>query len=263
MYHNTGTNATAGGEFTDGDEGSGIPRSILGSAWLNMMQREGLNLLAAGGIAPNPAVFNQWTLAIQALIAPAVPQTGRLAFTLSDTAEPGWIIANDGTIGDAASGASTRANADCQALFTLLWTKYSNAICPVSGGRGANAAADWAAHKKIQTGFLAGRILGATGAGLFLTARSLGDIAGTETVLLTGRQSGIQNHNHYIGSRDSTADNSAAGSPNNAEFPRDWNYAPGDGYGPNVQASYSGDVNAEDAHPNMQPTFFSTLMIKL
>jgi hypothetical protein len=62
---------------------------------------------------------------------------------------PGWVRANNLTIGSATSGATERANADCQALFQHLWTTDANLA--VSGGRGANAAADWGANKTITT----------------------------------------------------------------------------------------------------------------
>lgn len=63
----------------------------------------------------------------------------------------GWVISNGTTIGDASSGATQRANADTQFAFTYLWNNFSNTQCPVSGGRGANAAADFTAHKTIGT----------------------------------------------------------------------------------------------------------------
>lgn len=59
----------------------------------------------------------------------------------------GWVRANGRTIGNASSGATERANADCEALFLHLWTQ--DATLTVSGGRGANAASDWAASKQI------------------------------------------------------------------------------------------------------------------
>lgn len=61
----------------------------------------------------------------------------------------GWVRANARTIGSAVSGATERANADTSALFAYLWTNFSNTICPVSTGRGASAAADFAANKTI------------------------------------------------------------------------------------------------------------------
>lgn len=61
----------------------------------------------------------------------------------------GWVRQNALTIGSATSGASERANADCNALFLYLWNNYPNTKCPVVGGRGGSAAADWAANKQI------------------------------------------------------------------------------------------------------------------
>ncbi len=71
---------------------------------------------------------------------------------------PGWILWIDSTIGSATSGADY-ANADAQNLFTKLWTNCANAQCPVSGGRGASAAADWAANKTLSLPIVDGRTL--------------------------------------------------------------------------------------------------------
>lgn len=59
-----------------------------------------------------------------------------------------WKILDGRTIGDASSGADW-ANADAEALFLFLYAHVSDTYCPVSGGRGASAAADWAAHKTL------------------------------------------------------------------------------------------------------------------
>lgn len=60
----------------------------------------------------------------------------------------GWVRLNARTIGPAASGATERANADCEQLFLHFWNNFSDSFCPVSTGRGANAAADWSAGTK-------------------------------------------------------------------------------------------------------------------
>lgn len=69
-----------------------------------------------------------------------VPMTGVLA---------GFVRMNGNTIGNSGSGATERANADTEALFTWYWDKLSDTIAPVSGGRGATASADFAANKTI------------------------------------------------------------------------------------------------------------------
>lgn len=76
-------------------------------------------------------------------------QTGDVMWQDNQGARSAWVRDNGLTIGNVGSGATERANADCQNLFTFLWNTYSDTICPVVGGRGANAAADWAALKKI------------------------------------------------------------------------------------------------------------------
>lgn len=72
----------------------------------------------------------------------------------------GWVKANGTTIGSASSGATQLASASAEFLFSWLWTNCANTQCPVSGGRGANAAADWSANKTIT-------VLDLRGTGIF------------------------------------------------------------------------------------------------
>ncbi|NGX98958.1 MAG: hypothetical protein G4V63_28270, partial [Candidatus Afipia apatlaquensis] len=76
-------------------------------------------------------------------------QTGDVMWLDVQGPRTGWVRDNGRTVGSAVSGATERANADVAALFSFLWTNYSNTICPVSGGRGASAVADFAANKTI------------------------------------------------------------------------------------------------------------------
>lgn len=69
----------------------------------------------------------------------------------------GFVRANGLTIGSAVSGATERANADCQNLFTYLWT--TDPTLAVSGGRGASAATDWTANKTITLPDMRGRVI--------------------------------------------------------------------------------------------------------
>lgn len=75
--------------------------------------------------------------------------TGDVKWRLEESTISGWVRVNGRTIGNASSGASERANADCQALFIYVWSTFADAICPVLGGRGANALADFTASKQI------------------------------------------------------------------------------------------------------------------
>lgn len=86
-------------------------------------------------------------------------QTGFTMWTLSTGTLSGWVTMNDGTIGSAGSGATLRANADTQGLFTWLFDNVSDAYATVAGSR-TTAAADFAANKTIvvptMQGYLAG-----------------------------------------------------------------------------------------------------------
>jgi hypothetical protein len=115
--------------------------------------------------------------------------TGDAKVTLKTTADSGWVMMNDSTIGSATSGAAARANADCQALFTLLFNNVVDADSPLftSGGAGTTratlgtAAAAWAANCRVTLTRQLGRSLAIAGSGASLTARALGHFDGNET----------------------------------------------------------------------------------
>ena len=171
--------------------------------------------------------------------------TGDVKATLKSVADAGWVMMNDGTIGDASSGATTRANADTAALFALLWTNVANANCPVSGGRGASAAADFAAHKTIALPKMLGRALAGAGAGSGLTSRALGATVGEETHTLTTGE--MPSHQHGLGLKRAAATGTVGGSFYLTDSGDDLSDAAGSG----------------GAHNNVQPTSFLNFMIKL
>lgn len=84
-------------------------------------------------------------------------QTGDTKWRNTTGAVTGWVRMNGRTIGSAASGATERANADTADLYSFLWFGFTDSICPVSGGRGASAAADFAANKPLQLLDMRGR----------------------------------------------------------------------------------------------------------
>jgi len=86
-----------------------------------------------------------------------IAATGDIKSNYTVSTLTGWVRMNGRYIGSASSGADERANADTQALFVFLWNNDAN--LGVAGGRGASAAADWAANKAIQTPDLRGRVL--------------------------------------------------------------------------------------------------------
>jgi hypothetical protein len=78
-----------------------------------------------------------------------VASTGDVKFRLTTETLTGWVKLNAQTIGSATSGATGRANSDTQNLFIYTWTNCPDAHCPVLGGRGATALADFNANKQI------------------------------------------------------------------------------------------------------------------
>lgn len=106
------------------------------------------------------------------LAALATVPTGAVGGFRRKTAPAGWIAEIGGTIGSAASGATTRANADTLNLYTLLWTEFSNAELPIqdSSGvattRGASAQADFDANKRMPTFDARSRFLRGADAGI-------------------------------------------------------------------------------------------------
>lgn len=248
--------AAPGGLFTEGNPLTGTEATIVTADWLNAVQLEVANAVEGAGLELEKADNTQLLQAIQALIVANMPSgftTGDLILTMRNTAAAGWIVCDDGTIGSAASAATSRANADTEALFTLLWNNVGNTYAPVSGGRGASAAADFAANKTIGMTKLLGRALAIAGNGSGLTARSIGETQGAETHLLTAAE--IPAHNHKI----------------NDAFP----IIEGAGWsrcldtGDAARAVTRGSVNTQNnaggggAHNNMQPTAFVYAHIKL
>lgn len=136
------------------------------------------------------------------------------------TAPTGWVRANGRTVGNAASSATERANADTETLFAFLWTHYSDSVCAVSTGRGASAAADYAANKTITLPDMRGRSffglddMGSTDAGRLGTVitsdTTNGATGGAETVTLSESQlpshTHGNSHTHSVSGMSSTED---------------------------------------------------------
>ena len=191
--------------------------------------------------------------------------TGDVKLTLKTTADTGWVLMDDKTIGDASSGATGRANADTVDLFTLLWNNTADAQCAVSTGRGASAAADFAANKTIALPKALGRALAVYGAGSGLTSRVLALAIGDEN---------MQSHTHT-----GTTGTESASHTHDSPY---WTQGTGAGGGKFVSAGepisgYVTSTTESAAHThsfttastgtgsaqNMQPTVFLNVMIKL
>ena len=158
--------------------------------------------------------------------------TGDWRMTWRSTPETGWVIADDGTIGNASSNASNRANNDTEDLFTVIWNAVDNDYAPVftSGGsvstRGASAAEDWAANKRLQLGTVLSRVLGIAGQGSGLSLWDLGETTGEEehtpTISETALHGHPWRHNTQVGDAGGNPDGGITtwdfGSVTNHEF---------------------------------------------
>ena len=190
--------------------------------------------------------------------------TGDVKLTFKTVADTGWVMMNDGSIGSASSGATTRANADTEALFTLLWNNVSNTWAAVSTGRGASAAADFAANKTLTLPRTLGRALAVSGAGATLTSRALGEYLGAETHALSTAELAVHAHREY------GSDPTVATTLNAASIPT----ALGGGIPYKTIQTFAstasvivdlntGNAGSGSAHNNMQPSAFMNVMVKL
>ena len=178
------------------------------------------------------------------------PRPGTCELTFQPSAQATWVKLNDGSIGSVASNATTRANADTERLFTLLWDNTTVTECDIqdSAGaptaKGASAASDWAANRRIVIPITLGRALAVAGAGAGLTSRALAARTGTETHQLVIGE--MPAHTHSVsGSSTGTTINAA-------------DHADVIGNG-----GTTGSTGGGGAHANMQPSVFLNVMMKL
>ncbi len=201
----------------------------------------------------------------------------------------GWVRANGRTMGSASSGATERANADAAALYAYLWNNFSNTVCPVSTGRGDNAAADFAANKTITLldwrGYVPGGLddMGNSAASRWANVPVVsGDVTTAGSVLgeatHTLSTSEIPSHDHAVFLNDPghthTHNSTSQGGAGSNGVPATgsgalvtgssttgltvWSGASGTGNQNKVAATGSGG-----AHANVQKTVLGTFFIKL
>ncbi len=169
----------------------------------------------------------------KALIVDQQVPTGTIFHGLYSSDPSGYVLMNAGTIGNASSSASLRANADTLALFSVLWALDAT-VCDVktSGGiivaRGANAAADFAANRQIvvpdgravtirgvdlSRGVDIGRLLGSYQADGLLShnhsasspSTFTGNAIGALSVSVSASLGGRYGSNHYAAASDTPA----------------------------------------------------------
>lgn len=139
------------------DAAGRLPQFFLadGSIKIRLTDRNGVNQVTADGIlvvGPSGGGGGGSTVDPTTIIA-----TGDIKARYGTGVLSGFVRLNGRTIGSATSGATERANSDCEALFEYLWDADAN--LSVSTGRGASSAADWAANKTITLPDMRGRTM--------------------------------------------------------------------------------------------------------
>lgn len=92
-------------------------------------------------------------------------EVGQVAAFARTSAPTGWLKANGTTIGNAASGATQRANDDTFALYDVLWNNFTNTVLVIQTNagvdttRGVSASADFAAGKRMPVPDLRGEFI--------------------------------------------------------------------------------------------------------
>ena len=172
-----------------------------------------------------------------------------------------WLLGDGRTIGNAASSGADVADDTMEDLFAKLWDNTADdptvLVIQDSGGtpttRGANAAADWAANKRMPIWDIRGRgtggmddPTGADAAGRVTDAQAdvLGGSMGAETHVLTEAELAEHKHDKPAGSNGFVAQIGGAISESG-------------GAGYKLYFTTGGVENfAGDAHNNMHPTIF-------
>lgn len=123
--------------------------------------------------------------------ATALAKTGDLKARYGTGILEGWLPLNGRTMGSATSGADY-ASGDNEALFLYLWA--ADTTLSVVGGRGANAAADWAANKRLTLPDASGRSLAGldnmsgSARSVLTILDTLGEKTGAQAITLTAGQ---------------------------------------------------------------------------
>jgi microcystin-dependent protein len=204
--------------------------------------------------------------------------TGDAKLTYKQTADSGWIMLDDSTIGPVGSTAG-HVDSSFLALFTLWWNWGNLSVTP---SRGGSAAADWAALKAIAMPKTLGRALAVAGAGSGLTNRLINTIVGEENhTLIAGEIPNITMTS--TGTNSITVTNNSNGVPYNVSAGSTAvSLTGGSTYIPTAVSTFSaGTGNFTSAgnnsitvsgtsnntgsggHNNMQPTTFINVMVKL
>lgn len=177
------------------------------------------------------------------------------------TTKSGWVLLTGGTIGSATSGATLRANADTSALYTLLWDNVANAQLPIqdSSGvattRGASAAADFAANKRLPVPDWRGR----TGVGVDnMGGTAANRITNVFDGTLLGNSGGAERHQLTVAELAAHTHPQRINTGNGPISPQ-----PGTGTNLTDVDPTTGSTGGDQPHNNTQPSITVNYFIKL
>jgi hypothetical protein len=169
-----------------------------------------------------------------------------------------WLVCNGRMIGNGASGANGRANADMQALYVHLWTQFPDTTlfildsAGIATTRGASALADFDAGKRLYLPDLRGRVVAGVDTERVAInqgwADDLGAIGGNERHQLTVAE--LPMHTHGTGAGTSFL--YVAGSGGTAAL------ATGTGV---TSSTLTAPTGSNGHHNNLQPTIMLTYLI--
>ena len=213
--------------------------------------------------------YNEWHVSNvpSTIMSPVL--TGVVQDYLGTTAPDGYVMLSGRTIGSAASPATERSNADTLNLYSLLWSSIPS-LYVSGGGRGASAAADFAANKTIALPDARGKALigldnmGGSAAGLItnFSGVTLGAWGGEQNHTLVAAENGVHahtvtdnGHTHNI-SKTSNSGGGGGGTQfggGGTQYNTDLGYA-----GIAVNNSVGGSP-----HNNLQPSMMTNKICKL
>lgn len=259
--------------LADSQRQSGVVPGLASPALHNKLYYQATTMVAALAQFIQNAGFDAVDTNLTTLVTnltSALTPTGETTGVMKDywgaSAPTGYVLADGQTIGSAASGATSRANSDTLNLYTLLWNATTNTELPIqdssgaASSRGASAAVDFAANKRLPLPDMRGRVsigldnMGGTAANRITSASDNGanstvmaGSGGAQTVALTADNNGP--HSHTV--------NVEAANANNVNFGSNFTIFADN---TNVTTSTSGSGTP---HSNTQPWLACNKIIKL